>query len=271
MGKEVTKKGNPKKSLINLDRQSSPLFNEYQTTRNNKTRNKIVEKYEPLVRAAALKIFKNDLGCVGYEDIVQEGFIGLIQAAEKFDVTKETRFSAYAYKRILGSMRDSFRRLDWVPRLVRQRSKIINSAYDIAQAKNGKPTEKEIVKELTPKYTQKYNLIVKDIIPLKMLSLEKMLDYNGYVNSFNQNQILEHKTQKNSLEIVEEENFWKELSREFSERERIIIFKYYRKDILFKKIAEGLGLSEARVSQINKSIVQRLKTNHCVLEFVYNF
>ena len=175
MGKGVTRKDKPKKSLIDLDKQSSPLFTKYQTTRNNKTRNKIVEKYEPLVRTAALKIFKNDLGCVEYEDIVQEGFIGLIQAAEKFDVTKETRFSTYAYKRILGSMRDSFRRLDWVPRLVRQRSKIINSAYEIAQAKNGEPTEKEIVKELTPKHTPKYNLIVKDLMPLKILSLEKML------------------------------------------------------------------------------------------------
>ena len=262
--KEVRYKSNG--SLKTLDEKSSGLFVEYKTNRKDETRNKIVEKYEPLVKRAATKLFKNELGYSGYDDMIQEGFIGLIQATEKFDITKETRFSTYAYKRIIGSIRDSFRRLDWVPRLVRQRTKIINSAYDIAKAKNYEPTQEQVQAELIPKHLANYDLIVKDTVPLKILSLEGLIKSAGFENSLNRNQILEHKTQKRSVEIIENDNFWRCISKGFSERERVIITLYYQEGIPLKKIGKELKISESRVSQLNKSILERLKSNHIILE-----
>ena len=269
MGKEAIKKTKPSRSLINLDEQTSSLFTEYNLTKKDETRNKIVESYESLVKRATSKIFKNELGHAGYEDMVQEGFIGLIQATEKFDIDKETRFSTYAYKRIIGSIKDSFRRLDWVPRLVRQRTKIINSAHDIAKAKYREPTQEQVKNELAPRYVASYDLIVKDTVPLKMISLEGLIKSAGFEDSLNNNQILEHKTQKQSVEIIEENNFWNSISRGFSEREREILFQYYRKEIPLKKIGENLGFSESRASQIKKSIEERLKTNEVILGWLY--
>jgi len=264
----MIKKNESNKSLVKLDEQTTPLFIEYCSTKKDETRNQIVETYEPLVKRATTKLFKNDLGYSGYDDMMQEGFIGLMQAAEKFDITKETRFSTYAYKRIIGSIRDNFRRLDWVPRLVRQRTKIVNSAYDVAYAKTGNPSEKEIIAEISPKYVASYDLIVKDTTPIRMQSLERIIQGGDFGNSLNGRQILEHKNQKQAIEIIENNNFWRSISRGFSEREKLILFQYYQEGLPLKKIGNNLGFSESRASQINTSIVQRLKTNETILDWL---
>ena len=97
------------------------LWKEYVKTKNSDTRDKIILEYAPLVKIVAgrLSIY---LGYnVEYDDLVGYGIFGLIDAIEKFDYGKGVKFETYASLRIRGAILDQIRKMDWIPRSLRQK------------------------------------------------------------------------------------------------------------------------------------------------------
>ncbi len=70
---------------------------------------------------------------VEYEDLVSYGIFGLIDAIDKFDPGKDVKFETYASLRIRGSILDQIRKMDWIPRTVRQKQKRIEEAIKISR------------------------------------------------------------------------------------------------------------------------------------------
>jgi RNA polymerase sigma factor for flagellar operon FliA len=112
------------------------LWIEYKRSGNLKIREQLVVKYIPLVKYVVGKMITNLPKSVEYDDLVEYGIIGLLDAVEKFDLNKEITFKTYAVTRVRGSIYDELRSQDWVPRSVRKMVKDVEKAVEAMKAAN---------------------------------------------------------------------------------------------------------------------------------------
>lgn len=112
-------------------------------------REKIIIKYIPLVKHVVSKFVNNLPKNIEYEDLVEYGIIGLLDAVAKFDITKDVDFKTYALLRIRGAIYDELRGLDMLPRTLRKVSKNIEAAYIEIEREKGRPaTDEEVCRYL---------------------------------------------------------------------------------------------------------------------------
>ncbi len=234
------------------------LWEEYDKTKSQELKEHIINKYANLVKIVAgrMNIYTNSQ--IEYEDLVGYGIFGLIDAIEKFDYKKGYKFETYASLRIRGEIIDNIRKLDWVPRSLRQKNKMIEEGIDKFELENGKPpTIEELSKVLNIPLEQ-----IKDY--LKNYSLYNLISLDGY---------LEQSHEKSVETLIENEKYLpeKELSKKESkkllidainsltEKQRQVITLYYYEDLTLKEISKILGVSESRVSQIHSNCMKILK------------
>ena len=99
------------------------MWVEYANTGSSALREKIILEYAPLVKIVAGRLHMYLGYNVEYDDLVSYGIFGLIDAIDRFDHAKEIKFETYASLRIRGAILDQIRRMDWIPRTIRQKQK----------------------------------------------------------------------------------------------------------------------------------------------------
>ena len=99
------------------------LLEEYGKTKSSEVREKIILEYAPLVKVVAGRLSMYLGYNVEYDDLVSYVIFGLIDAIDKFDFGKEVKFETYASLRIRGAILDQIRKMDWIPRTIRQKQK----------------------------------------------------------------------------------------------------------------------------------------------------
>ena len=105
------------------ENEKKQLWEEYEKTKSAKIREQIIIEYSPLVKLVAGRLNMYLGHNVEYDDLVGYGVFGLIDAIDKFDFDKEVKFETYASLRIRGAILDHIRKMDWIPRTVRQKQK----------------------------------------------------------------------------------------------------------------------------------------------------
>ena len=115
------------------------LWDDYARLKSPDLREKLILEYAPLVKVVAGRLSMYLGYNVEYEDLVSYGVFGLIDAIDKFDTGKEVKFETYASLRIRGAILDQIRKMDWIPRTIRQRQKQIDTAMKELEQRNGKP------------------------------------------------------------------------------------------------------------------------------------
>ncbi len=224
-------------------------------------REKIIIKYIPLVKHVVSKFVNNLPKNIEYEDLVEYGIIGLLDAVAKFDITKDVDFKTYALLRIRGAIYDELRGLDMLPRTLRKVSKNIEAAYIEIEREKGRPaTDEEVcrylnisIKELD-EYFSKIN--VANIYSLEE-SIGESEDGSSTLGS-----IIEDKKSENPHEKLEKKEIKEALMegiKELSEKERIVINLYYYEELTLKEIGKVMDISESRVSQIHSKTVLKLR------------
>ena len=125
------------------------LWKEYQKNKTSQLREQIILAYAPLVKLVAGRLSMYLGYNVEYEDLVSYGIFGLIDAIDKFDLGKEVKFETYASLRIRGTILDQIRKMDWIPRTVRQKQKRIDEAIKQIEMRTGKnASDEELALEL---------------------------------------------------------------------------------------------------------------------------
>jgi RNA polymerase sigma factor for flagellar operon FliA len=103
----------------------------------------------PTVRFLARRIHERLPQHVDFEDLVSAGVLGLLDALQKFDPGKKVQFRSYAQFRIRGAILDSLRTLDWSPRDLRRKGRVVEEAIRTLTARRGRaPTESEVAEEM---------------------------------------------------------------------------------------------------------------------------
>ena len=131
------------------DAEKNKLWQEYKKTGNSNIREQLIMEYARLVKIVAGRLSMYLGNNVEYDDLVGYGIFGLIDAIDKFDYGKNVKFETYASLRIRGSILDQIRKMDWIPRSLRQKQKKIDAAVLKIETDTGKvATDEEVAKEL---------------------------------------------------------------------------------------------------------------------------
>lgn len=222
-------------------------------------RERILLEHMPVVRYIARRIHERLPQHLEMEDLVGAGMVGLMDAFNKFDATKNIQFRTYAQFRIRGAILDSLRTLDWSPRDLRRKGRAIEEAIRALSNRFGRaPSESEIAGELDLSLSD-YQQLLGELKGLEIGSLH-----------------VEHSEDSGEEELAyvpnppEEDPLFYCLKGEMQtrlaeaiaklpERERLVLTLYYHEEMTMKEIGLTLSVVESRVSQIHSSAVLRLR------------
>src|SRR6267378_5917409 len=131
-----------------VERDITEVWQEFKQDQSSKElRNLLIEKYLPLVRYNAERVWSKLPDGVDLNDLISAGVFGLMDAIEAFDLTRGVKFETYCVPRIRGAMLDELRTMDWVPRLVRSKSSKMEAARKQLEASLGRPPRSEELAE----------------------------------------------------------------------------------------------------------------------------
>ncbi len=217
-----------------------------------------IEDYAPLVKRIAYHMMMRMPASVQVDDLIQAGMIGLIEASQKYDMSRGASFETYAGIRIRGAIVDEMRRGDWVPRSVHRNARRVAQAVAAVEARTGRDaTDAEVAAELEVSL-EDYFVMLQDSNSSRLFSYEETfgeedsnIDASEHSSAF-----------ASPLEGMQREGLKKALVdaiRQLPEREQMVLSLYYDQELNLKEIGLVLGVSESRVSQIHSQAASRLR------------
>lgn len=234
---------------------------DYRSTMDPKVKDEIIVEYAPLIKYIAQKIASRLPANIELDDLISCGVIGLMDAIEKFDPTRDNKFKTYAEFRIRGAILDELRAQDWVPRSIREKAKLIDRAYQKLESELGRPaTDEEMCEEL--KMTQEeFHDMVNKSKSVSILNIDDSATFNrGDKKSIAG--ITDESKHVNPFFAVANKNFREKIKEGISqlpEKQRLVLSLYYYEDLNLKEIGQVLDVTESRVSQLHTQAVTKLK------------
>src|ERR1700729_698214 len=135
-------------------------------------KDKLILEYAPLIKFIAQKIAVRLPSNIELDDLISSGVIGLMDAIEKYDPTRDNKFKTYAEFRIRGAILDELRAQDWVPRSVRDKAKLLDRTIVELEVQLGRTaTEEEIAAKLGMPIDD-YHDLVNQVRPVSVLSID---------------------------------------------------------------------------------------------------
>ena len=234
------------------------LWNEYAVTKSSEVREQLILEYAPLVKLVAGRLSMYLGYNVEYDDLVSYGIFGLIDAIDKFDSMKEVKFETYASLRIRGSILDQIRKMDWIPRTIRQKQKKIDTAMKEIETATGRAaTDEEIAQKLEIS-TDDFADWQSQMKITGVVSLNEFMESGSEIPAEQHNQ---HRFEEPE-EVIEKEELREVLGQALellTEKEKKVILLYYYEDLTLKEISNVLEVSESRVSQLHTRALQKMK------------
>lgn len=232
------------------------LWKKYKEKGDMEARRELILSFLTLVKYHAGRINLLVPDFIDRDDLESFGVIGLIEAVEKFDYTRGIEFSTYASKRIKGAIFDHLRNLDWLPDSVRRRGKKVKKTVREMTEKNGeRPALEELEKELSLS-REKIKQVYQQMYSADWLSLFQEMG-EGQLKDFLVSDKMTHP--EDDVTNQEAEKVLAEALEKLSKQQYLVISLYYFEEMTQKEIAETLDLSPARVSQIHKKAIYRLR------------
>ena len=197
---------------------------------------------------------------VEYEDLVSYGIFGLIDAIDKFDCLKEVKFETYASLRIRGAILDQIRKMDWIPRTIRQKQKKIETVIrEIEQETGHQASDEEIAKALGISEDEYLDWQSQ----MKITGVVSLNEYMEQGSDVSQD-YSRHTTSRfeSPEESVEKEELTKVLGEALellTEKEQKVITLYYYEELTLKEISNILEVSESRISQLHTRALQKMR------------
>ncbi|MCQ2080682.1 MAG: FliA/WhiG family RNA polymerase sigma factor [Lachnospiraceae bacterium] len=239
--------------------QKARLWSDYARTKSTELREQLILEYAPLVKLVAGRLSMYLGYNVEYEDLCSYGIFGLIDAIDKFDTMKDVKFETYASLRIRGSILDQIRKMDWIPRTIRQRQRQIDNIMKEIEATKGRPaTDEEIATGLGVS-NEEYAEMQSQMKITGVVSLNEFMETGAEVPSEQTTQY-RFETPEEALDKEELKQKLIEALQLLTEKEQKVVTLYYYEDLTLKEIANILEVSESRVSQLHTKALAKMKT-----------
>jgi RNA polymerase sigma factor for flagellar operon FliA len=214
-----------------------PVWRDFKDTGSRPARDSLILEFLPLVRDIATRTRRGLPASVDLADLVSEGFLGLMDAIERFDPEHGRDFRSFAAPRIRGAMVDGLRAADWVPRSVRRKIRVLATATGDLERRNGRsPLDAEVADELG--------------ISSARLEVIRAQTSSTRVVSLDRGQIGQRLTARTDEGEDERSGRLRDAVRQLPDRERWVISLSYWGHLTLSEIGQVLGVSESRVCQL---------------------
>src|SRR3954462_15977511 len=155
------------------------LWREFKDTADQRLRERLILHYSPLVKYVAGRVGVGLTPNIEQADLVSYGIFGLIDAIEKFDISRAIKFETYAISRIKGAIIDELRAIDWIPRSVRYKAREVEKAYAALEGRlHRTPTEAEVATELGISLDDLHT-IFSQVSFVNVIALDELLNVGG--------------------------------------------------------------------------------------------
>ena len=224
----------------------------------NDPRERMILEHYPLVRTIACRMVRRFPSSVDVDELINVGAMGLIDAVDRFDTSRQVPFKAYAEIRIRGAIVDALRGADWVPRSVRRKFMRIENARVKLFRQLGREPDREEMSKALEMTTDEYEDLCGDARIRRLVSLDAPADEDNQTP-------LSERISSDDEDISE---LWvkKELQQEVIEavhhlpvKERTAVSLYYLHGLTLKEIGEILDVTESRACQLRAQGIKRLK------------
>ncbi len=228
-----------------------------------KTREALILENAYLIKRVVRRMRARLPSHIEEDELYQAGTIGLIDALDKFDASRDVKLSTYAEFRIKGAILDELRSMDWAPRSVRSAGHRLEKAFTkLCNQFQRDPTDSEMARELEMS-TKEYQEFVDKTKPLTLLSFE---DLGGSTNDEGETtdilEVIADPKCEDPFELAELNQARAILSdaiKKLTEQEQLILSLYYMEEMNLKEVGAVLGVSESRVSQIRSKTILKLR------------
>lgn len=234
------------------------LWQEYIKTKDPQQREQLIIEYAGLVKVVAGRMGMYLGYTVEYDDLVGYGIFGLIDAIDKFELTKGVKFETYASLRIRGSILDQIRKMDWIPRTLRQKQKKLDTAMKELEAGLGRPATNQELAENLGISEEELEILVNQTQIANLVSLDEYLEQGSEVKA----ELGNTPRFEQPEQVVERQELKKILAEAISsltENEQRVIAFYYFEELTLKEISKILEVSESRVSQLHTKALRKMK------------
>ncbi len=244
-------------SSVSTANEKVSIWNRYVNQPTLELKNELVLEYIYLVKCIVRRLMPTYEGYANYDDLLSSGVLGLIDAIDKYDASKEVKFEYYASMRIKGEIIDHIRKQDWAPSSLRRKIQAIGNAYvELENAFMREPTDEEVAQSLGMNQKQMQGILNKSHM-FNVLHFEEQISEGQPIGNLVKDDKL---TPEEQFEKKELKRILAELVDTLPEREKLVIALYYYEELTLKEIAGVLGVSESRVSQIHSKVILKLKT-----------
>src|ERR687896_1795801 len=178
-------KATPERDFSGARREGSPgdeieaMWNEYKSSGSQDARDKLILHYSPLVKYVAGRVAVGLPANIEQADLISYGIFGLIDAIDKYELTRGIKFETYAISRIRGAIIDELRAIDWVPRSVRFKAREVEKAYTSLENKLKRPpSDAEIADEMDVSI-EELNHIYTQLSTVSLIALDELMSVEG--------------------------------------------------------------------------------------------
>lgn len=241
--------------------EATTLWEDYQVRGDETAREQLLTRHLPLVRHVARQVLPTLSVEASLDDLVSAGSIGLINAVDSFDPSRGLAFSTYAAPRIRGAILDDLRRADHVPRSIRRKQRRIAAAEEELSGRlDRKPDARETAHQMGIDI-ETYWRWRADAEESVQVSLDQpAATRNG--GNVSHGDVLEGSSGREIEDLLnhdQEVSVLRDEIMRLKDRERVVLTLYYLEELKLREIAQVLGLTESRVSQIRSKAISTLR------------
>lgn len=238
------------------------LWQEYRASRSPEMREKLVLRYVSLVKYVAGRLAIGLPPSVQADDLISSGILGLMDAIDKYDLERDTRFETYAVTRIRGAILDELRALDWIPRSTRQKARRLETVYiELENSLGRSATAEEVARHMNLSTEALYG-ILDEVRSTSLVSLDEFVqgkDGEGQTRLVDAVEDRESLDPADRMDIEDLKEVINNAILRLPARERLVIALYYYEELTLKEIGSILNVSESRISQIHTKAIARLR------------
>ncbi len=217
----------------------------------------IVREFLPLVKKVVLKMKNHLPSSVDVEDLVSAGYVGLMEAVNRYDPSRKQTFPYFAELKIRGAIYDYLRSLDILPKEKRRKVRKLEELYDKLLVNNGTVETHQLLKEL--------GITEDELLSLMRYSASKYIDsltepFIEGEDSYNLLSVLG--SEEDPPKFLEESELFNLLTKAIEslpEKEQLVLSLYYVDGFTFKEIGKILNVTESRVCQIHWRAVKKIR------------
>ncbi|MDO8683926.1 MAG: FliA/WhiG family RNA polymerase sigma factor [Armatimonadota bacterium] len=233
------------------------LWQRYKQRNDAQAREQLILEYAHMTKFVVDRMPIRTSAVVSYDDLLGHAIVGLIDAVEKFDPSRDIKFETYANTRIRGAILDALKSLDWIPRSVRATERKLRGVIANLEAEHGRPASDEEIAGAMGVTIDEMNNIMSDVGQTAVLSLEELLLY-GEETADDDPTASDSGNPVIAIEAEERKKVLGKAVGELPEKEKLVVSLYYNDSLTLKEIAKVLGVTESRACQLHSKAVVRL-------------